>query len=51
MKELKIDRTKLKTVKNYAKENGLDRQRVYYMIRTGLLTAEKIDGVTFIKLP
>jgi hypothetical protein len=50
METLKIDRTKLRTVKNYAKDQGLERQRVYYLIRTGKLTTEVIDGVTFIKL-
>lgn len=51
MKSLKIDRNKLRTVNNYAKEKGIDRQRVYYLIRKGELTTELIDGVTFIKLP
>ncbi len=51
METLKIDRTKLRTVKNYAKDTSVDRQRVYYLIRLGKLITETIDGVTFIKLP
>jgi hypothetical protein len=50
MKTLKIDRTKLKTVNNYAKQIGVDRQRVYYLIRLGKLKTEIIDGVTFINV-
>ena len=50
MNTLKIDRTKLRTVKNYAKDQGVDRQRVYYLIRKGELKTEIIDGVTFIKV-
>lgn len=51
MNAIKVDRTKLKTVGNYAKENKIDRQRVYYLIKINQLETEIIDGVTFIKLP
>jgi predicted transcriptional regulator len=50
MKELKLDRTKLKTVTNYAKELGVTRQTIYNKIKSGELTSVKIDDVVFIKL-
>ena len=50
METLKIDRTKLRTVANYAKDKGVDRQKVYYEIKIGKLKSENIDGVTFVKL-
>ena len=50
MQTLKVDRTKLKTVKNYAESKKIDRQRVYYLIKKGELKTEIIDGVIFIKL-
>ncbi len=51
METLKVDRTKLRTVANYALDRGVTRHRVYYLIKTGELETEKIDGVVFIKLP
>jgi len=48
MEALKIDRTKLVTVTNYAKEIGVVRQTIYNMIRSGELKSEKIDGVLFV---
>ena len=51
MNTVKVDRTKLKTVGNYAKEKNIDRQRVYYLIKKKELETEVIDGVTFVKLP
>ena len=50
MKELKVDRTKLKTVSNYAKDNGVTRQTIYNRIKRGELTAIQIDDVVFIKI-
>lgn len=48
MENLKIDRTKLKTVENYAKYFGMSRPTVYKRIREGLLKKIEIDGVTFV---
>ncbi len=48
METLKIDRTKLKTYKNYAKENGYTVQRIYQMVNENKLNTTKIDGVIFI---
>lgn len=50
METLKIDRTKLLTVQNYAKKFGISRPTVYAKIERGELTKIEIDGVTFIKL-
>ena len=50
MKELKIDRTKLKTVANYAKEENVTRQTIYNRIKRGELTSIEIDDVVFIKI-
>lgn len=50
MEQLKIDRTKLRTVQNYAKEIGVTRPTVYKMIKDGILKKVSIDGVTFILL-
>ena len=49
MEALKIDRTKLKTVENYAKTFGLSKPTVYKRIEQGLLKKVIIDGVTFVK--
>lgn len=45
---LKIDRTKLKTVDNYAKMFGMSRPTVYRKMGDGVLTKVLIDGVTFV---
>lgn len=50
MAELKIDRTKLKTVKNYADHAKVSVQAVYKMVREKRVEIEKIDGVTFIRV-
>jgi predicted DNA-binding transcriptional regulator AlpA len=50
METLKIDRTKLLTVQNYAKKYGLSRPTVYTKIKEKQLERIDIDGVTFIKL-
>lgn len=50
MESLKIDKTKLKTITNYAKDEGVERQTIYARIKAGTLKAEDIDGVKFIKL-
>ena len=50
MESIKIDRTKLLTVKNYATKFGLSRPTVYTKIREKQLEKIDIDGVTFVKL-
>lgn len=48
MEVLKVDRTKLKTITNYAKETGKTRQTIYNWIEAGKLKLVIIDGVQFI---
>lgn len=48
--ELKIDRTKLLTVQNYAKKYKISRPTVYTRIKEGELKKTEIDGVLFIQL-
>lgn len=50
MDVLKIDRTKIKTVENYAKHFGISRPTVYKRIKDGKLKKVIIDGVTFVQL-
>lgn len=50
MESVKIDRTKLLTVQNYAKKYRISRPTVYAKIQRGELNKIEIDGVTFIKL-
>jgi DNA invertase Pin-like site-specific DNA recombinase len=50
MEVLKIDRTKLKTVQNYAKMKGVTRQTVYNWIEKKEVITTEIDGVTFVVL-
>ena len=47
---LKIDRTKLKTVANYAIMISKTTTRVYQMIDEGKLTVTEIDGVQFVDI-
>ena len=49
MDTLKVDKTKLFTVKNYATKIGKSVQWVYELIKTESVKVEKIDGVIFIK--
>lgn len=49
METLKVDRSKLMTVSNYAKNCKVDRQTVYYWIKTGKVKEVVIDGVKFIE--
>lgn len=48
MDTLKIDRTKLKKISTYAKDNGITPQRVYQLIVEGKIKVVHIDGVKFI---
>lgn len=50
MEVLKIDRTKLKTVENYAKAYNLSKPTVYKRIEQGLIKKVIIDGVTFVQI-
>jgi len=50
MEALKVDRTKLKTIANYAKETGVTRQTVYNMARKKEVKTIVIDGVQFVQL-
>jgi predicted transcriptional regulator len=50
MESLKIDRSKLRTFKNYAKEKGYTVQRIYQLVKEGSLKTVEVDGVKFIKV-
>ena len=50
MEKLRIDRTKLITVTNYAKKEGVTRQTIYAREKAGTLKIVEIDGVKFIEL-
>lgn len=51
MDVLKIDRSKLLTVKNYSLRMGITPQQVYNWIKDNKVKTETIDGVLFILLP
>ena len=48
METTKIDRSRLKTIKSYAKLKGYTVQRIYQFINEGSLKVTEIDGVKFI---
>ena len=50
MESLKIDRTKVRSIKNFAKEKGLTVQRIYQLINSGDIKTINIDGVQFIDI-
>ena len=50
MEQLKVDRTKLKTVENYSKTYNVSKPTVYKRLASGLLKKVVIDGVTFVQL-
>jgi len=50
MESLKIDRTKLKTVTNYAKDIMVTRQTVYNMAKEKKVKIVVIDGIQFVQL-
>lgn len=50
MEQLKVDRTKLKTVRNYALEVGITVQQVYNWIKAKKVKCIEIDGVKFIEV-
>lgn len=45
---MRIDTEKLLTVRNFAKEYGVSRQRLYKKIEEGRLSIIEIDGVKFL---
>lgn len=50
MEILKIDRTKLKTVKSYAEMQGQSVQYIYRLVNEKRLKLVIIDGVKFIHI-
>lgn len=50
MDALKIDRRKLKTVTNFAKQIGVKRQSIYAREKAGTIKIVSIDGVKFVLL-
>lgn len=50
MEQLKVDKTKLKTVENYSKHYNISKPTVYKRLADGLLKKVIIDGVTFVQL-
>ena len=50
MDNLKIDKTSLRTFKNYAKETGYTVQRIYQLVKDNKLNTVIVDGVKFIKV-
>ena len=50
MEALKVDRSKLVTVTNYAKVNGLTRQTIYARAKAKTIKLIELDGVKFVNL-
>lgn len=50
METLKVDKSKLKKVKNYAALKGVTVQQVYNWIKDKKVKTVEIDGVKFISL-
>jgi predicted site-specific integrase-resolvase len=50
MEKLKIDKTKLQTLANYAKENKISRRTAYNHADEGKIKTTVIDGVKFVDL-
>jgi len=50
MKSIKVDKTKLLTITNYAKRENLTRQAVHYQVKEKQIDTVKIDGVVFVKI-
>lgn len=50
LQPLKVDRTKLKTVRNYAVSKGVTTTQVYNWIKTEKVKKTIIDGVIFIEV-
>jgi len=45
---LKLDRTRLKKISNYAKKRGYTPQRIYQLAAEGSIKLVEIDGVKFV---
>lgn len=50
MQSLKVDKTKLKSIANYAKSKNLTPQRIYQLANEGAVNLIEIDGVKFIEI-
>ena len=50
MENIKIDRTRLKTVRSYALTKGVTVQQVYNWIKSDKCKCVEIDGVKFIEV-
>ena len=50
METIKIDRTKVRTITNYAKMVGQTRQAIHAQIKRGEIITVTIDGVLFVKI-
>ncbi len=50
MEKLKIDKTKLITVTNYAKQMDKKRQTIYNWAKDGKIKMIEIDGIKFIDI-
>lgn len=48
MENLKVDKTKLQTLANYAKERGISRATAYVWAADKKIKIEEIDGVKFV---
>ena len=48
MESVNIDKTKVRTIKNYAKDIGVTVQAVYQMIKEDRVPVVHIDGKIFI---
>lgn len=49
MEKLKVDKTRLITVSNYAKDVGVTRATVYNWAKEGRVRIEEIDGIMFVE--
>ena len=49
MENIKVDRSKLKTVKNYGKLIGFTPQRIYQLEKEGSVKFTEIDGIKFVE--
>ncbi len=50
MELLKVDRTKLMTITNYAEKHGVTRQTIYLWAKDKKIKVVEIDGVKFVDL-
>ena len=50
MEKLKVDTTKLLTIRNYALKNSVTVQSVYNWAKIGKVQIREIDGVKFVQV-